>query len=31
MNDEKRKAQVKKKAESRKTASGKRAQMKNIL
>jgi hypothetical protein len=31
MNDEKKKAQVKKKAESRKTANEKRAQMKDIL
>jgi hypothetical protein len=31
MNDKKRRAQVKKKAESRKTASEKRAQMKDIL
>jgi hypothetical protein len=31
MNDEKRKIQVKKKAESRKTASEKRAQIKDIL
>jgi hypothetical protein len=31
MNDEKRRTQIKKKAESRKTASEKRIQMKNIL
>jgi hypothetical protein len=31
MNDEKRKTQVKKRTESKKTANEKRAQMKNIL
>jgi hypothetical protein len=31
MNDEERRAQVKKRAENRKTASEKRAQMKNVL
>jgi hypothetical protein len=31
MNDEERKAQVKKRAKNRKTASEKRAQMKNVL
>jgi hypothetical protein len=31
MNDEKKRTQVKKKAESRKTTNEKRAQMKNIL
>jgi hypothetical protein len=31
MNDEKRKTQIKKKAESKKTTSEKRAQMKDIL
>jgi hypothetical protein len=31
VNDEKRRAQVKKKAENRKTASEKRAQMKDVL